>query len=89
MGRAAGIHLVLGTQRPEATVVTPLLRDNLPARVGLKMASERSSKLILEEPDAAHLLGKGDMLLREGGGLLRLQSPFATKAELAAALRCH
>jgi S-DNA-T family DNA segregation ATPase FtsK/SpoIIIE len=89
MGRAAGIHLVLGTQRPEASVVTPLLRDNLPARVGLHMAGERGSKLILEEPDAAYLLGKGDLFLRQSGGLLRLQSAYVTKDEFEAALRCH
>jgi hypothetical protein len=89
MGRAAGIHLVLGTQRPEASVVTPLLRSNLPGRVGLRVASEKDSKLFLEEPDAAHLLGKGDLVCKQGGGLLRLQCPLVTRAELEAALRCR
>jgi hypothetical protein len=85
--RAAGIHLALGTQRPEATVVTTLLRSNLPGRVSLRVISERDSKLILDEPDAAHLLGKGDLFWRKGGGLIRLQSPLVVKAELERALR--
>src|SRR5690606_8451901 len=70
MARAAGIHLVLGTQRAEAQVCTPLLRSNLPGRISLKTASERDSKLILETGDAAHLLGKGDLLWQYGGGLV-------------------
>jgi hypothetical protein len=85
--RAAGIHLALGTQRPEATVVTPLLRSNLPGRISLRVIGERDSKLILEEPDAAYLLGKGDLFWRKGGGLIRLQSPLVSKAELERALR--
>src|SRR5262249_58057506 len=80
--RAAGIHLILGTQRPEASVVTPLLRANLPSRIGLQVPTERDSKIILDEPDAAHLLDKGDLFWRRGGSLVRLQSPFVTKTEL-------
>ncbi|WP_439625031.1 FtsK/SpoIIIE domain-containing protein [Gemmata sp.] len=85
--RAAGIHLVLGTQRPEASVVTPLLRSNLPGRIGLQVASEKESKLFLDEPDAAYLFGKGDLVWKRGGGLVRLQSPFVPKAEFDAYLR--
>ena len=85
--RAAGIHLILGTQRPDASVVTPLLRANLPGRVGLQVASERESKLFLDEPDAAYLFGKGDLVWRRGGGLVRLQSPFVPKAEFDGYLR--
>jgi hypothetical protein len=52
------------------------------------MAGERGSKLILEgEPDAAYLLGRGDLFWRRGGGLIRLQSPFVEKADLFKALR--
>ncbi len=87
--RAAGIHLVLGTQRPEASVVTPLLRANLPGRVSLQVASERESKLILDEPDAAHLLDKGDLLWRRGGNLVRLQAPLVGREELEQYLRLH
>lgn len=87
--RAAGIHLVLGTQRPEASVVTPLLRSNLPGRISLQVATERESKLILDEPHAAHLLDKGDLLWRRGGSLMRLQSPLVSREELEQALRLH
>jgi S-DNA-T family DNA segregation ATPase FtsK/SpoIIIE len=79
--RAAGIHLILGTQRPEASVVTPLLRANLPGRIGFKVASEKESKLFLDEPDAAYLFGKGDLVWKRGGGLIRLQSPCVPKEE--------
>lgn len=85
--RAAGIHLVLGTQRTEASVVTPLLRSNLPGRVSLKVTTDRDSKLILDAPGAANLLGRGDLLWRQGGGLLRLQSPFVGREELDRSLR--
>lgn len=85
--RAAGIHLVLGTQRPEASVVTPLLRSNLPGRIGLQVATERESKLFLDEPDAAYLFGKGDLVWKRGGGLIRLQSPFVPKPEFDRYLR--
>ncbi len=85
--RAAGIHLVLRTQRPEARVVTPLLRSNLPGRISLRVIGEKDSNLILEQPDAAYLLGRGDLFWRKGGGLIRLQSPLVSKADLERALR--
>lgn len=85
--RASGIHLVLGTQRPEASVITPLLRSNLPGRIGLQVATERESKLFLDEPDAAYLFGKGDLVWKRGGGLTRLQSPFVPKPEFDRFLR--
>ena len=76
--RAAGIHLILGTQRPEATVVTPLLRSNLPGRIGLQVATEKESKLFLDVPDAAYLYGKGDLGLeawRRGGTIAKSIRP--------------
>jgi len=85
--RASGIHLVLGTQRTEASVVTPLLRSNLPGRVSLRVASEKDSMLILDAPGAAELFGKGDLLWKQGGDLLRLQSPFVSNADLEKLLR--
>lgn len=85
--RAAGIHLVLATQRPEASVVTPLLRSNLPGRICLKVASEADSKIVLGQPDGHHLLGHGDLLLESGGKLLRLQSPLVSPLELTRHLR--
>jgi S-DNA-T family DNA segregation ATPase FtsK/SpoIIIE len=85
--RAAGIHLVLGTQRTEASVVTPLLRSNLPGRISLKVMGERDSKLILGVPNAAHLLGRGDLLWWRAGSLLRLQSPCVSREQLEKCLR--
>ncbi len=85
--RAAGIHIILGTQRTEASVVTPLLRSNLPGRISLKVTSDRDSNLILNSGGAAELLGKGDLLWINGGDLLRLQCPFVTQDALEALLR--
>jgi DNA segregation ATPase FtsK/SpoIIIE, S-DNA-T family len=87
MARAAGIHLVLATQRPDKDVVTPLLRDNLPGRIALQVPKPAGSELILNSPNAAFLLGKGDLLWQRGGGVLRLQSPFVSQVELEKALR--
>jgi DNA segregation ATPase FtsK/SpoIIIE, S-DNA-T family len=79
MARAAGIHLIIATQRPEAKIVTPVIRSNLPGRVALRTASEADSMIILggKQSDAAYLLGKGDLLYHTGGNLIRLQSLFA------------
>ena len=87
MSRAAGIHLVLATQRPDKDVVIPVLRDNLPGRIALQVMKEASSELILSSPSAAYLLGRGDLFWQHGGGLLRLQSPLVTQSELEKALR--
>ncbi len=82
--RAAGIHLVIATQRPDAKVVTPLIRANLPARVALKTASGADSAIILgdKQTDACRLLGKGDLLYLTGGQLLRLQSLYSENCQL-------
>ena len=84
MARAAGIHLIIATQRPEAKVVTPIIRSNLPGRVALRTASEADSTIILggKETAAAYLLGKGDLLYQMGAQLQRLQSLFASQIEL-------
>ena len=87
MARAVGIHLILATQRPDKDVVTPILRDNLPGRVALRVAAKASSELILGSPEAAFLLGKGDLFWLSGGGLLRLQSPLATREEFEDCLK--
>ncbi|BAZ17820.1 cell division FtsK/SpoIIIE [Calothrix sp. NIES-4071] len=84
MARAAGIHLIIATQRPEAGIVTPIIRSNLPGRVALKTASEADSMIILggKQNSAAYLLGKGDLLYQTGANLHRLQSLFATNIQL-------
>jgi S-DNA-T family DNA segregation ATPase FtsK/SpoIIIE len=84
MARAAGIHLIIATQRPEAKVVTPIIRSNLPGRVALRTASEADSSIILggKQTAAAYLLGKGDLLYQVGAQLHRLQSLWAKSIQL-------
>lgn len=85
MARAAGIHLIIATQRPEAKVVTPLIRSNLPGRIALKTASDADSSIILggKQGQAQNLLGKGDLLYYGGSKLQRLQSLFAPKIDFS------
>jgi DNA segregation ATPase FtsK/SpoIIIE, S-DNA-T family len=84
MARAAGIHLIIATQRPEAKIVTPVIRSNLPGRVALRTASEADSMIVLggKQSEAAYLLGKGDLLYQSGSTLNRLQSLFAQSVHL-------
>lgn len=84
MARAAGIHLIIATQRPEASVVTPIIRSNLPGRIALRTASEADSEIILggKHKEAACLLGKGDLLFFNNGKLERLQSLYAEEIKL-------
>lgn len=84
MARAAGIHLIVATQRPEAKVVTPIIRSNLPGRVALRTASVADSAIVLggKETSAAYLLGKGDLLYQVGSQLQRLQSLLAINIQL-------
>jgi len=84
MARASGIHLIVATQRPEAKVVTPLIRSNLPGRVALRTASEADSIIVLggKQSAAAYLLGKGDLLYQVGAQLHRLQSLLASTIQL-------
>jgi len=89
MSRAAGIHLVLATQRPDKDVVIPLVKNNLPGRVAFRVVNTANSNLIIGDPSAAYLLGNGDLIWLHGGGLLRLQGPFVTQAEFEKALRAH
>lgn len=89
MARAAGIHLIIATQRPEASVVTPIIRSNLPGRIALRTASEADSTIVLggKQTAAAYLLGKGDLLYQVGAQLNRLQSLFAHKIQLSHLIR--
>jgi S-DNA-T family DNA segregation ATPase FtsK/SpoIIIE len=75
-GRAAGIHLLLATQRPDRTVVTGLIKANLPLKICLKVTSSMNSQIVLDEPGAEQLLGRGDLLCNAGRGLMRGQSYF-------------
>ncbi|VVM06143.1 partial DNA translocase FtsK, partial [Methylacidimicrobium cyclopophantes] len=77
-GRAAGIHLILATQRPERKVVDGLIRANLPIHICLRVSSRHDSSIVLGESGAETLFGKGDLLcnLGPGGALVRAQAPF-------------
>jgi S-DNA-T family DNA segregation ATPase FtsK/SpoIIIE len=85
MARAAGIHLIISTQRPEASIVTPIIRTNLPGRVALSTKSEADSKIILGGTStvAAYLIGKGDLVYQVGPHLQRLQSLLAQNIKLS------
>lgn len=72
-GRAAGIHLIVATQRPSVDVITGLIKANFPTRIALRTASEIDSKVVLDEPGADKLLGKGDLILKNEEGVQRLQ----------------
>ncbi len=84
-GRAAGIHLVLATQRPDRAVVTGLVKANLPLKVCLKVANAVNAQIVLDEPGAESLFGKGDLLCDFGKGLVRAQGLFIPQPEFLAA----
>ncbi len=82
-GRAAGVHLVLATQRPEKAVVTGLIKANLPLRICLRVNSSTDAVIVMGESGAQHLLGKGDLLCDLGEGSIRGQGVYLSKAALA------
>ncbi len=86
MGRAAGIHLVIATQRPSADVITGLMKANIPSRIAFSVASAMESRIILDTQGAEKLVGKGDMLFAPigCGKPLRVQGCFVTDAEVVA-----
>ncbi len=82
--RAAGIHLILATQRPSVDVITGLIKANLPARISLQVTSRVDSRTILDSIGAERLLGAGDMLFMPPGTakLRRLHGPFVSETEI-------
>ena len=83
--RAAGIHLIMATQRPSVDVITGVIKANLPTRISFQVTSKIDSRTILGEQGAEQLLGKGDMLWMSGGKqLLRVHGPFVTDDEVEA-----
>ncbi|HEY0157186.1 MAG TPA: FtsK/SpoIIIE domain-containing protein [Thermoanaerobaculia bacterium] len=82
-GRAAGVHLVFATQRPDRNVVSGVIDTNLMARVCLRVVKPAESRIVLGgDPGASTLLGRGDLLFKNLGAPVRLQSPFVTDEEL-------
>lgn len=86
MGRAAGIHLVIATQRPSADVITGLMKANIPSRIAFAVSSAMESRIILDTPGAEKLVGKGDMLFAPlgQGKPKRVQGCFITDDEVQA-----
>ncbi len=86
MGRAAGMHLIIATQRPSANVITGLMKANIPSRIAFSVASAMESRIILDTMGAEKLVGKGDMLYAPVGcgKPLRVQGCFVTDTEVEA-----
>ena len=83
MARAAGIHLIMATQRPSVDVITGTIKANFPTRISFQVTSKIDSRTILGEQGAEHLLGQGDMLHMVGGGrIARVHGPFVSDEEV-------
>jgi S-DNA-T family DNA segregation ATPase FtsK/SpoIIIE len=83
MARAAGIHVIMATQRPSVDVITGTIKANFPTRISYQVTSKIDSRTILGEQGAEQLLGMGDLLFMAGGGRIRrLHGPFVTDAEV-------
>lgn len=80
--RAAGIHLILTTQRPDVKVITGTIKANIPSRIALKTTSQIDSRTILDQAGAEDLLGNGDMLYMNGSSITRVQAPFVSIEEI-------
>jgi len=83
MARAAGIHLIMATQRPSVDVITGTIKANFPTRISFQVTSKIDSRTILGEQGAEQLLGDGDMLFMAAGGrIMRVHGPFVSDAEV-------
>ena len=83
MARAAGIHLIMATQRPSVDVITGTIKANFPTRISFQVTSKIDSRTILGEQGAEQLLGQGDMLYMAGGGrITRVHAPFVSDEEV-------
>jgi DNA segregation ATPase FtsK/SpoIIIE, S-DNA-T family len=88
MARAAGIHVVLATQRPSVDVITGTIKANFPTRISFQVTSKIDSRTILGEQGAEQLLGQGDMLYMAGGGRIsRVHGPFCSDEEVEKIVR--
>jgi S-DNA-T family DNA segregation ATPase FtsK/SpoIIIE len=83
MARAAGIHLIMATQRPSVDVITGTIKANFPTRISFQVTSKIDSRTILGEQGAEQLLGQGDMLyMAPGGRLMRVHGPYVSDSEV-------
>ena len=83
LARAIGIHLIVATQRPSTNVITGMIKANFPTRVAFRVMQMVDSRTILDSPGANQLIGRGDMLINQGGGeMIRLQCPFVDTPEI-------
>src|SRR5437764_2995870 len=83
MARAAGLHVILATQRPSVDVITGTIKANFPTRISFQVTSKIDSRTILGEQGAEQLLGQGDMLYMAGGGRIsRVHGPFVSDTEV-------
>ncbi|MBM3508185.1 MAG: DNA translocase FtsK [Alphaproteobacteria bacterium] len=88
MARAAGIHLIMATQRPSVDVITGTIKANFPTRISFQVTSKIDSRTILNEQGAEQLLGQGDMLFMESGGRVqRVHGPFVSDTEVEAVVK--
>jgi DNA segregation ATPase FtsK/SpoIIIE, S-DNA-T family len=89
MARAAGIHIIMATQRPSVDVITGTIKANFPTRVSFHVTTKIDSRTILGETGAEQLLGQGDMLyMANGGRITRIHGPFISDREVEAIVKC-
>jgi S-DNA-T family DNA segregation ATPase FtsK/SpoIIIE len=82
LSRAVGVHLVIATQRPSVNIITGVIKANFPARMAYKVTAKVDSRTILDSGGADQLIGRGDMLLSNGGDVVRLQGAFVDTPEV-------
>src|SRR4029434_8508522 len=88
MARAAGIHIIMATQRPSVDVITGTIKANFPTRISFQVTSKIDSRTILGEQGGEQLLGQGDMLYMAGGGRIsRVHGPFVSDEEVEKVVR--